>query len=95
VPSGVEEDLVSALRRLKPGKSPGLDSIFPEFILHAGPILKTWFCDLLTSCMRLLKIPKTWRRARIVAIPKRENPLGDPKNYSPVSLLCVTFKILE
>ena len=30
------EEFAAALRRLKPGKSPGLDSIFPEFILHAG-----------------------------------------------------------
>jgi len=30
------EEFAAALRRLKPGKSTGLDSIFPEFILHAG-----------------------------------------------------------
>jgi len=29
------EEFAAALRRLKPGKSPVLDSIFPEFILHA------------------------------------------------------------
>jgi len=52
------EELAAALRRLKPGKSPGLDSIFPEFILHAGSSLKFWFCDFLSSCMRQLKIPK-------------------------------------
>jgi len=63
------EELAAGLRRLKPGKSPGLDSIFPEFILHAGPALKSWFCDFLTSCMRQLKIPKIWRRALVVAIP--------------------------
>jgi len=45
--------------------------------------------------MRQLKIPKIWRRARIVAIPKPEKPLGDPKNYRPISLMCVPFKILE
>jgi len=37
------EELAAALRRLKPGKSPVLDSIFPEFILHAGSALKSWF----------------------------------------------------
>jgi len=46
------EELAAALRRLKPGKSPGLDSIFPEFILHAGSALRTWICDFLSSCMR-------------------------------------------
>ena len=52
------EELSAALRRLKPGKAPGLDSIFPEFILHAGSALKSWFCNFLTSCMRQLNIPK-------------------------------------
>jgi len=34
------EDLAATLRCLKPGKPPGLDSIIPEFILHAGLALK-------------------------------------------------------
>jgi len=45
--------------------------------------------------MRQLKIPKIWRRALVVAIPKPEKPLGDPKSYCPISLLCVLFKILD
>jgi len=89
------EELTAALRRLKPGKSPGLDSIFPEFILHAGSALKSWFCDFLNSCMHQLKIPKVWRRALIVPIPKPEKPLGNPKSYRPISLLCIPFKILK
>jgi len=45
--------------------------------------------------MRQIKIPKIWRRALIVATPKPEKPLEDPKSYRPVSLLCVPFKTLE
>ena len=89
------EELAAALRRLKPGKSLGLDSIFPEFILHTRSALKSWFCDFLSSCMPQLKIPKIWRRALIVAIPNPEKPLGEPKSYRPIYLLCVPFKIFE
>ena len=35
--------------------------------------------------MRQLKIPKIWRRALVVAFPKPEQPLGDPKSCRPVS----------
>jgi len=35
------EKFAAALRRLNPGKSPGLCSIFPEFILHAGRLSAT------------------------------------------------------
>jgi len=89
------EELTAALRCLRPGKSPGLDSTFPEFILHAGSALKYWFCDFLAFCMYQLKIPKIWRKAPIVAIPKLEKSLGHPKSYCLISLLCVPFKILE
>jgi len=89
------EKLAAALRRLKPGKSPGVDSIFPEFILNARSVVKSWLCDFLNFCMCQLKCPKIWRSALIVAIPKPEKPLGDPKSYRPMSLLCVPFKILE
>ena len=41
------------------------------------------------------KIPKIWRIALIVAIPKPEKSLGHQKSYRPISLLCVPFKSLE
>ena len=69
--------------------------LLPGVILQAGSALKSWFCDFLNSCMRQLKIPKIWGRALVVAIPRPEKPLGDPKSYRSISLLCVPFKILE
>jgi len=45
--------------------------------------------------MRQLKIPKVGRTALVVAIPEPDKQLGDPKSYRPISLLCVSFKILE
>ena len=54
-----------------------------------------WLRDFISSCLRRLKIPKIWRRALVVAIPKPGKPVGDPKSYRPISLLCVPYKILE
>ena len=79
----------AALQHLKPGKTPGPNSIFPELILYAGAALKFWLRDFLSSC------PKIWRRALVVAIPKPGKPVGDPKSYRLISLLCVSYKILE
>ena len=31
----------------------------------------------------------------MVAIPKPAKPVGDPKSYRPISLLCVPYKIIE
>ena len=54
----VLEEFAAAIRRLKPRKSPGLDSIFPKFILHVGSALKSWFCDFLNSRLHQLENPE-------------------------------------
>ena len=64
-------------------------------MLHAGAAFKFWLRDFLSSCSRRLKIAKIWRRVLAVAIPKTAKPVGDPKSYRPISLLCVPYKILE
>ena len=93
--SFLQREFAAALQHLKPGKAPGPHSIFPELILHAGASLKSWLRDFLSSCLRRLKIPKIWKRALVVAIPKPGKPVEDPKRYRPISLLCVPYKILE
>ena len=70
-----QREFTAALQHLKPGKAPGPDSICPELILHAGAALKFWLRDFLSSCLRRLKIPKIWRRALVVAIPKPGKPV--------------------
>ena len=89
------QEFAAALKHLKPGKALGPDSICPELIIHAGAALKFWFVSLFSSYLRHLKIPKVWRRALVVAIPKPKKPIEDPKSYCPIFLLCVPYKILE
>ena len=87
-------EFAAALQHVKPGKAPCPDSICPELIIHAGTALKSWLRGFLSSCLRQLKIPKVGRRALVVAIPKPNKPVEDPKSYRPISLLCVPYKIL-
>ena len=88
-----QRKFAAALQHLKPGKAPGFDSVCSELILHAGAALNSWLPDFLSSCLRRLKIPKIWRRALVVAIPKPAKPVGDQKSYRPISLLYVPYKI--
>ena len=89
------KEFAAALQHVKQGKAPGPDSICPELIIHAGTASKSWLRGFLSSCLRQLKIPKVWRRALVVAIPKPNKPVEDPKSYRPISLLCVPYKIFE
>ena len=86
-----QREFAATLQHLKPGKAPGPDSICSELIFHAGSALKSWLRD----CLLRLKIPKIWRRALVVAIPKPGKPVGDPKSYQPIALLCVPYKVFE
>ena len=88
-------EFAAALRHLKPGKATGPDFICPKLIIHAGAGLKSWLRGFLSSCLHHLKIPKIWRRALVVAIPKPSKPVEDPRSYRPISLLCVPYKIFE
>ena len=69
-----QREFFAALQHLKPGKTPGPDSICPELILHAGAALKSQLRDFLSSCLRRLKIPKIWRRVFVVTIPNQRSP---------------------
>ena len=91
----LQREFTAALQHLKPSKAPGPDSTCPELILHAEAALKSWLRDFISSCLRRLKISKIWRRALVVAIPKPAKPVGDPKSYRPISLLCIPYKILK
>ena len=88
-------EFAGALHHLKPGEASGPDSISAELVIHAGTGLKIWLRGLFSSCLRQLKIPKVWKKAQIVAIPKPSKSVEDPKSYRPISLLCVPYKILK
>ena len=64
-------------------------------VLHCGQRCQNWLKEFYSSCLNKLTIPKIWRRATIIALPKPNKPTDNPKNYSPISLLCVPFKVLE
>ena len=82
-------EFAASLHHLKPGKAPGPDSICSELLIHAGPGLKSWLRDFLSSCLRQLKISKVRRGALVVAILKPSKPIEDQQSYRPISLLCV------
>ncbi|KAJ3583926.1 hypothetical protein NHX12_015423 [Muraenolepis orangiensis] len=68
------------MSKLKPGKSPGRDNIHPEFVIHQSTTTSGWLCAFYTSCYQRLKLPKTWRRASVIALPKPNKPAEDPKS---------------
>ena len=89
------EELEAAIKKLKSGKAPGRDNIHPEFVIHQSAKTTAWLCSFFTSCLRRSKLPKTWRRATVVALPNPNKHAQDHQVVHTISLLCVSFKILE
>ena len=64
------EDIDSSLKNMKCGKAPGYDNIHPEFLNNLGPRARKWLAIFLTRTISEKNLPKSWRIAKTVAIPK-------------------------
>ena len=89
------KELDEALKTIKSGKAPGLDGISAEMILHFGPNTRKWLLALYNTCMMSLKIPKTWRKAKVVALLEPGKDPKLPKSYRPIFLLCILYKVCK
>ena len=89
------EEVDAALKNMKCGKAPGYDNIHPEFLNNLAPRARKWLAIFLTRIISEKNLPKSWRIAKTIAIPK---PGKDPKmasSYRPISLLSMCYKLLE
>ena len=89
------KELKEAMRLVKCGKAQGPDLIPPDMLKNLPVNSLNWLLTFFNWCKNEMKIPKIWRQALVIAIPKPKKPLNDPQSYRPISLLCTPFKLLE
>ena len=89
------KELTVPISQVKSGKARRPDNIPPEFLKHSRSKCLAWLKSFYSICLSKQNIPKIWRKATVVALPKPNKPTDDPKSYRPISLLCVPYKILE
>ena len=95
VPFEVEE-IESAIRKLKCGKSGGADGLQPEHIKYGGHSITLWFQSIFNKISTLEDLPPCLKLG--VTIPvfkgKGRDPLN-PDNYRGITLTSVISKCLE
>lgn len=72
-----------------------MDDITFEQIKHLGPAAVSWLLALYNNCLGSCKLPKLWRRAKVIALLKPEKSPNYSKSYRPIPLLCHSYKLFE
>ena len=91
----INEELVrKKLQKLNVGKSCGPDDLHPRLLRELASVLCRPLKLLYDACTENCCIPSVWREANITSIYKKGNK-STAGNYRPVSLTCITCKVLE
>ena len=88
-------ELDTAMKKLKPRKSPGPDKIHNEMLLQLSMMGKLILLKLINMTWDNKSIPATWRNAMLTPILKKNKPAEELKSYRPISLTSCVGKIAE
>ncbi len=90
------ETLETHIRSLKNSKAASFDMIYNEHIKFGGPALCSALTKLFNLMILLEIIPRNCKQGMIIPIYKDNGkPRTDPRNYRPITLLPVIYKLFE
>jgi len=87
-------EVKAAIKKIKPGKSPGLDEIPGECFKAAADIVVPFLTKLFNALFESQYFPKVWSRSVIIPLHKRGSKLN-PTNYRGISLLSILSKVFS
>ena len=86
------EEAGKALKKMKNGKSPGLDGFTTEFFKFFWKDLGAFLVRSINYAFEKGEMSVTQRRGVITCIPKENKPKRFMKNWRPITLLNTTYK---
>ena len=84
----------AAIKQLKRNKAPGNDNITADVLKDGGEPIVQMFTNMFNRCLREGKLPNSWKDASVIIIHKTGDT-ADIKNYRPISLLPITYKVFS
>uniref|UniRef100_A0A670I1C2 Reverse transcriptase domain-containing protein n=1 Tax=Podarcis muralis TaxID=64176 RepID=A0A670I1C2_PODMU len=88
-----QQEIEDAIQNMQLGKSPGPDGLTSKYYRTLKDYLIQPLMEVCNQIMGGGRAPETWKEAFITLIPKVETEKTQLKNYRPISLLNVDYKI--
>ena len=82
------------LKNLNPYKSEGPDGLHPRVLKELAQEIAAPLHYIFVKSLQTGNLPDTWKQATVIPLFKKGSK-SDPSNYRPISLTCITCKILE
>lgn len=88
-------EIAAVIQRLPNGKSPGYDGITYEHLKYGGEIITQILLKLYNCITEIEEIPKSFKLAIKIPIPKKNKEVRSFDNHRGISLLTSFNKVLE
>jgi hypothetical protein len=89
-----EKEINFELGKLNVNKSPGPDSIHPRILKELRHVICGSIKDIFDTSYNQGEIPEDWKKSSVSVIFKKGKK-SSVENYRPISLTCITCKIME
>ena len=90
-----ETEILSVLKCMKNNKSPGSDGFSVEFFKFFWQDLKKYILNAINSIFEKKCLPISQRLGIITCLPKGDKPRQHLKNWRPITLLNVLYKLIS
>jgi len=80
---------------INPKKAPGFDHITGEVLQQLPKKAIVKIINLINAAFRLKYVPRLWKVAEVIMIPKPGKPPHEAASYRPISLLPLMSKLFE
>lgn len=89
------QDVENKLARINIYKAAGCDDIPNWFLRDFAPYLSEPICAIFNASVREGFVPRLWKSAIVIPVPKRQPPTSIRTDLRPISLIPTLAKILE
>ena len=87
-------EVEAVLNSLDPNKATGPDEIPARILKETATTIAPSLCKLFNKSLEEGYIPSEWKLANVMPVYKKDEK-DHVENYKPISLLCITSKVLE